>query len=775
MKLPIKVNIFYPFQRLDWIPIPFKFVTGSLLFFSLFYATYGNSQTNLGFEYDNSIPVFRNATALENPWAGGINYAQFADLDIDYDGDLDLVLFDRSGDEFVVFAQIGPSNSPNYRYLFNSSSLFPADCHYRCTFADYDGDHQNDLFTYGLGGIKVYRNSGNATSGLQWTLIKSVLYTNYLGSYTNLYVSSSDIPAIVDVEADGDLDILTFHIGGERVEYHQNQSMELYGHADSLVFELKNECWGQFREDPNNNAVILNDVQSPCGNGTIPNPQITSDSLWEKKTPASTMQKHSGSTLLALDMNNNGVLDLILGDVSYPTLTLLMNGGTQPNTNSAFISQNNQFPANTTFANMQLFPASYYVDVSFDGVKDLIVTPNARTVSENQQSVQYFKNFGTNNSPQFQFQQNDFLQAQMIDHGLGSIPIIFDQNADGLKDLMIGNFFRYKPVLEKESGFQLFQNIGTNSAPQFNLTDEDYLQLTTTSYGYKCHPAIGDMDNDGDQDLIIGLENGTLMWYTNTAGPTSPCNFSNPQVLTDENGTTISVQDYAAPQLFDLNKDGLIDVIIGKKTGELVYYQNTGTPTNAVFSLFNAQLGNVDVSITPDGYAAPHFFVLNDTTHLFVGAYDGQIHYYKSIDGHLNPTDSFELVSHRFLNIDVGLYSTFFTSDTDNDNLLDLFIGQDLGGITHLEINPLSSASITTTPKLPLVSIFPNPAQSYIQLTGLNEYEMIECVATNLLGQEISLSSEGNHRYSTTQLVSGSYLLRWKTSSASGTLPFIKF
>lgn len=35
------------------------------------------------------------------------------------------------------------------------------------------------------------------------------------------------------------MDILTYHISGEYLQYHQNQSQELYGHSDSLVFILK--------------------------------------------------------------------------------------------------------------------------------------------------------------------------------------------------------------------------------------------------------------------------------------------------------------------------------------------------------------------------------------------------------------------------------------------------------------------------------------------------------------------------------------------------------
>jgi hypothetical protein len=100
----------------------------------------------------------------------------------------------------------------------------------------------------------VYRNVGNATDGLQWVVEKTLVRTNYLGSNSNLYVSSIDIPAYVDVDGDGDIDVLTFHIGGQRVEYHKNMSMENYGIPDSLEYVLMNECWGSLSKT---NLLIL--------------------------------------------------------------------------------------------------------------------------------------------------------------------------------------------------------------------------------------------------------------------------------------------------------------------------------------------------------------------------------------------------------------------------------------------------------------------------------------------------------------------------------------
>ena len=127
-----------------------------------------------------------------------------------------------------------------------------------------------------------------------------------------LYVSSADIPAIVDVDGDLDLDILTFSIAGDHVEYHKNMSKELFGHCDSLIYVLKNKCWGGFREEVTSNAITLFDNSTLCTTGNVPNPELPVNIKPEAEEKA-----HSGSTLLALDIDQSGVLDALIGDVAY--------------------------------------------------------------------------------------------------------------------------------------------------------------------------------------------------------------------------------------------------------------------------------------------------------------------------------------------------------------------------------------------------------------------------------------------------------------------------
>ncbi len=678
----------------------------TLLVFVLLAAS-GHAQFQ--FDYNPSLTVKIGSDTLENAWSGGLNYTQFSDFDFDFDGDLDLFLFDRSSNNIRVFTQEGSGSNKRYELAYNAKNKFPADIRYRATLVDYDGDGRKDMFSYGIGGIKVHRNVGDATNGLQWELFTDLIYSEYVNGSGNLYVSSSDIPAIVDVDFDGDIDILTFHISGQHMEYHQNQSMELYGIPDSLIFELKNECWGKFKEDLTTNTILLNDPDAPCVGGDISNPQ---------KSGAA----HSGSTILALDIDNSGVLDLVLGDVAYPNLTLLTNGGTAPNLDSPMISADPAFPSNSTPASMQLFPASYFLDVDFDGVKDLIVGANAKNISQNVKSILFYKNYGSNALPNFILTSDHFLQSEMVEHGLGSIPVLVDLNEDGLKDLVVANLFRYKPVLNKESSFAYYQNTGTSTNPVFSFVDDNYINVPALGYGLRNVPTFGDVDNDGDVDLFLGRENGTIVYIPNQSTGSNAIFTTPTQNYLDAAGQLITAAAYSHPQLFDLNNDGLLDLIIGGKSGKLIYYRNSGTPTTPQFTLHNANLGNVNVSTidNPDGYSAPHFFRYDDTTYLFVGDLSGRMNYFSQIDGNLNTGQSFVLENSDFLGLNTDSYSSFWVEDVNNNGNLELYVGQDLGGLWRFEHDPSSGASLDELPELNF-AIYPNPTKGTVTISSLDE------------------------------------------------------
>ena len=82
----------------------------------------------------------------------------------------------------------------------------------------------------------VYKNT--STTNLNFSLVSNVI-TDYGGSPFQLYVSRVDIPAITDVDNDGDLDILTFQSLGGYIEFQKTKVWTFTGIVIALF--LKND------------------------------------------------------------------------------------------------------------------------------------------------------------------------------------------------------------------------------------------------------------------------------------------------------------------------------------------------------------------------------------------------------------------------------------------------------------------------------------------------------------------------------------------------------
>ena len=700
-----------------------------LLLFSNFILITSNTLAQFGFQYNDSIIVKRGTDTLDFAWVGGLSHAQTSAIDYNFDGLPDLFVFDRSSDQIRLFETVEENGQKYYKYIHDSRSLFPKDVRYRAIMVDYNNDGKNDLFTYGIGGIKVFKNTGNQTDGLTWELAKQILESEYAsGNTNNLYVSSIDLPAYVDVDGDTDIDILTFHLGGERIEYHKNVSIENYGLADSLEYIMMNECWGKFMESDQNNSVILNATDGLCGSPSIPNPEKYA--------------RHAGSSILSIDLNNDNVMDLILGDVAHNNLTALTNGGTAPNQNSAMISADQNYPSNTTPVDLPIFPAPFYVDVDHDDIKDLVVGTNANGGSANRESIWFYKNIGTNTQPNFSYVKEDFMQGQMIENGKGSIPVLVDLNDDGLKDLLISANFRYLDPLDKECKIQYYQNTGTASQPEYTFISDDWLSLSTEGYSLRMHPTFGDLDNDGDNDMLLGTEDGLIHYYEKTGNGATDFTL-NQLNITDDQGNPINVFSYASPQLFDLNNDNLLDLIIGKRIAGISYFENVGTANSPSWQLVSNDLGGVDMgtNIYPDNYTVPMFVRHNDTTHLFAGNREGTIYYFTDIDDNIEDGDTFNLASDIYANIDAGGFTAPFIDNLRDNNQYDLLLGIDLGGLWAYKADEFSDPFIAVenyTKEFNFI-VYPNPSENGIFHVKIQDQQKeVSIKVINALGQTVA-------------------------------------
>lgn len=722
--------------------------------FSLFIATFLWAASLSAQPYPAiDIPFTVDGKLLAFPLAGGLNNPQISQADLNGDGLPDLYVFDRTGGTHLVFINQGD----DYRYAPEYADRFPQELNDWVLIRDFNGDGVPDLFTQAqrtefVQGIIVFQgrmdNGRIAFERMSFDHPRNIIpFTLSNGTKTQVYVSNVDYPAIDDIDCDGDLDLLTFSPSGGYIEFYANRSVELGYGRDSIILELVDDCWGGVFEGSVAQELGLADSPGDCFNAFG---QIE--------------ERHPGSTLLSFDATGNGVKDLILGHVTYPTLNFLTNSG---DCEQAWVSEQQiNFPADGVPVELPLFPVSFLADVNFDGKRDLLVAPNSVNISEDREVVWLYENAGTADVPDFRFQQRDFLVGDMVDLGTGASPTFVDYNADGLLDLVVGNVGAYLPFGERDTRLFLFENVGTAESPAFELVDDDYLGLSAFSTFTSFAPTFGDLDGDGDLDVLVGEVLGQLFYAENIAGPGNPMVFGPWQY--DYMG--IDVGSVSVPCIVDLDRDGLPDLLVGERTGNINFFKNIGTATEPMFNPDpeampnKLALGNINAAVPGSitGHSVPVVLDQNGTFLLFVGTEAGQIEVYKGIEDNIYGT--FQQDAERMGGLRVGARTRPAFADLNNDGRLEVIVGNQRGGLNAYRTNlgPDSTTPSTAAAALPALSIWPNPASEALQLSWPGASGGFHLTLYDAQGQNVlqAVSDGPDYRLGVQQLPAGLYFLR---------------
>ena len=282
-----------------------------------------------------------------------------------------------------------------------------------------------------------------------------------------------------------------------------------------------------------------------------------------------------------VDIDNDGDLDAFFGDY-FGAITFYENTGSA--TAASFTDRGvNQLG----FQDLGWCSEMSFVDIDNDGDLDAFV-------GDFYGAIDYYENTGSASSPIFTHVGDN--QFGLGDIGLRSSSAFVDIDNDGDLDAL---------VTGDDTSLRFFENTGTASSA--NFVDQG------NSFGFATHlgastVTVYDYDADGDQDVIIGTEAGSLEVYENVGGVGAP---SFTYVGSNAIGFD-GVQQAAAPVFADLDGDGQSELFVGNNNGGVEYFSATGGGTFLDFE--TATSHDVTVRVIDSGGATyDETFTINVT------------------------------------------------------------------------------------------------------------------------------------------------------------------
>lgn len=499
---------------------------------------------------NNPFPVYINGELLNQPFTGGLNQPDPRFMDWNGDNILDCFINDRDGhlqywEGLLVVIPDSGTVIPHFELITKSFQDLQVGSWY--AFADFDEDGDDDLLTNSQGTehVSYWRNANGF-----FTLETNQLY-DIDGS--PVYGGQIVIPAITDIDNDGHTDLFVGDVSG-RLTYYK-------GHSIS---------------------------------GGLPQFELITN-LFEEIQIVWTPGRHGANAIEFFDLDNDNDLDLIWGDFYQPGLFYLENYGTATTPDFDHTLMITDFPQGIDFETTG-HNIARFADFDNDGDGDMVVgVLSGAYGTEYLENLYYFQNNGTAENASLELLTSRLLSG--LDFISGSHPAVAHHCVSGATEIWIGT--EQNPSNPNWNGSLLYMiNNGTEFFPEFYFDSSEWF----TDIGSNLVPAFFNSGENNTEDLFLGEFNGTLLKINQFQDYPFFCIFG----LPENDFLNIDLSGRSAPAFGDIDQDGDDDLVVGDKHGVIHIYWNMGNAGNAIFdsnSILNIDIGeNVSPVVLKNGH-----------------------------------------------------------------------------------------------------------------------------------------------------------------------------
>jgi uncharacterized protein (DUF2141 family) len=528
--------------------------------------------------------------SVDCAFAGGMEFCKLSFVDIDGDGDQDVFIGDKDG-TLRFFRNDGTPQNPRWDFVsdFYDSTIGEKSAP---TFADIDADGDYDLFVGNKEGkICFFRNDGN---------IHFPTWVRITDSYDSIDVGLESAPVYVDIDADSDLDLFVGKEDGT-LSFYQNVGTE------------ENPSWNLV--SPNYNSIDVGLCCIPAfvdidrdgdldlfigedqgiihfyrniGNKTTPAWELVSNNY-------NSIDVGKRSSPVFVDIDDDSDLDLFIGQ-DEGRIFFYRNDGT------IYLPSWTKITENYIFIDVGTHSKPALADIDDDGDMDVFM-------GKFEGNINFYRNEEATPIPSWSVITENYFAIEADDY---SSPTFADINGDDDLDLFIG---------KSDGTIDFYENIGNRQSAFWILVSDQYNSIDIGSYA---SPTFIDIDGDLDPDMFIGQYNGKICFYRNDGTTQVPY-----WTLVSSNFHTIDIGSYSVPTFGDLDLDGDFDLLVGNEDGIISFYQNNGDR----YAYFFVFVTNFYDSIDVGERSTPNLcdFDSDGDLDLFVGESKGGLHFYKNL------------------------------------------------------------------------------------------------------------------------------------------------